>query len=87
MKSQLLPAFALTALILTLPAFGATQTQGPASDPQALVSAAQTVAMLTGGNGIIEVTLIGSATRIAGSDNRGLVKTTVPASRSFGGTP
>ena len=69
MKSQFLPAFALTALILTLPAFGATQTQGPASDPQAVVLAAQSVAMLTGGNGITDITLIGSVTSIAGSNS------------------
>jgi len=84
-KAQFLPASALIAFVLSLHSFGATQA--PVSDPQALALAAQSIAMLTGGNGIIEVTLIGSATRIAGSDNRGLVKTTVPASRSFGGTP
>jgi hypothetical protein len=66
-KVQFLPAFILTWLALTLPAFGATQTQGAASDPQGLL-AAQSVAMLPGGNGITDITLIGSVTSVAGSN-------------------
>jgi len=40
----------------------------PASDPQALTFAAQSIAAMTGGATISDVTLAGNAVRIAGSD-------------------
>src|SRR5882757_3232267 len=40
------------------------------SDPQAVTFAAQSVSALTGGSAIADVTLTGSAARIAGSDQQ-----------------
>jgi len=45
------------------------QNPPPASDPRALALAAQSIAALTGGTPISDVTLSGNATWIAGSDN------------------
>lgn len=48
----------------------AANAQGPpASDPQAAAIAAQSMAALTGGNQISDITLSGNVTLIAGSDN------------------
>src|ERR1051326_3210637 len=41
----------------------------PASDPQALAYAAQSIAAMTGGNAISDVTLTGSVTWNAGADS------------------
>jgi len=41
----------------------------PSSDPPALAFASQSIAAMTGGNFISDVTLTGNATWIAGSDN------------------
>ncbi|HTY85593.1 MAG TPA: hypothetical protein VMB19_15340 [Silvibacterium sp.] len=59
----------LTLLIVlgSQPFFGQTP---PASDPQALTLAAQSVAAMTGGSTITDVTLSGNATWIVGSDTQ-----------------
>src|SRR5207245_2556565 len=64
-KSQFLPA-SLIVLAFSLPVVSATQTK--VSDPQALAFAAQSIATLTGGNLVSDITLTGTATWIAGSD-------------------
>ena len=55
----------LALLFFSIAAFGQT---APASDPQALAYAAQSIAGLTGGNPISDVTLTGTVTWNAGAD-------------------
>jgi hypothetical protein len=47
---------------------GDARNSPPVSDPQALTLAAQSIVALTGGTAISDVTLVGNATWIAGSD-------------------
>jgi hypothetical protein len=54
-------------VVATLPCFAGTKNT-PTSNPQALSYAAQSIAALTGGNSITDVTLTGSATWTSGSD-------------------
>src|SRR5438094_7274276 len=59
----------VVALSLSLFAASLALAQNPpASDPQALTFAAQSIAAMTGGATISDVTLAGNAVRIAGSD-------------------
>jgi hypothetical protein len=54
-------------LFLLLASFALAQ-KPPVSDPQALALAAQSIAALTSGNAVLDVTLSGNATWIVGSD-------------------
>jgi len=59
---------AVLCLVLSVPTFLSAQGQPP-SDPQALAYAAQSIAAMTGGNAISDVTLTGSVTWNAGADS------------------
>jgi hypothetical protein len=58
----------LLSLVLGAPCFAFAQSQ-PASDPQAVTLAAQSITALTGGASVSDVTLTGNATWTQGSDN------------------
>lgn len=58
----------LIVVFLTSPLWAASSA--PLSDAQAVAFAAQSVNAMTGGNAIVDVTLTGSVTRIAGSDQQ-----------------
>jgi hypothetical protein len=58
----------LFALGFVISAVASAQNQAPASDPSALALAAQSIAALTGGTAISDVTLTGNAILVAGSD-------------------
>jgi hypothetical protein len=60
-------AVALTFTLIISPLRAAT---APTSDPQAVAFAAKSVAAMTGGSAIADVTLSGNVTRIAGSDRQ-----------------
>jgi hypothetical protein len=60
--------FALSLLLAQAALAQATSTSTAASDPQALALAANSLAALTGGATITDVTITGTATRVAGSD-------------------
>lgn len=55
--------------VLANPHFLLAQKQQPASDPQAVALAQQSIAALTNGNPVFDAALNGTATWIAGSDN------------------
>jgi hypothetical protein len=60
-------AVALTFALVISPLWAAT---APTSDPQAVAFAAKSIAAMTGGSAIADVTLSGNVTRIAGSDQQ-----------------
>ncbi len=62
-------AVSLLALLLVISPLVIAQS-APPSDPQAVSFAAQSVATMTGGSAIADVTLTGNVTRIAGSDQQ-----------------
>src|SRR5258708_34849232 len=68
MATRGLCAVLLSLLTLANANFLFSQNQAPVSDPQAVALAQQSIAALTNGVPITDVTLTGTATRIAGSD-------------------
>jgi hypothetical protein len=69
MQSRIVRAFLFCLLFLAHSAPLFSQNQRPVSDPQALALAKQAMAALTNGIAVTDVTLTGTATWIAGSDN------------------
>jgi hypothetical protein len=64
-----MPRFILAALLL-LSAFSAVAASAPANDPFAVTLAQQTVAALTGGKPLTDVTLSANVISVSGSDNQ-----------------
>jgi hypothetical protein len=70
--------FAVLVSLLTLLAVTLLAQTTPVSDPQALSLAAKSVAAMSGGNAVSDVTLAGSVTWIAGSDTETGTATSKP---------
>ena len=62
-------------VVLASPAFLFAQNQNPVSDPQAVALAAQSIAAMTGGTAISDVTLNGSGSWTTGSNSQSVTVT------------